>query len=186
MKKSPIVPCVTSRGTNGAIPPTLRGLVSGCTFAAVVAASSFASAAPPQGAKDNSGEWKIEIRPREDSTAAVIVAPPAVADQPQPGFNAPVTAAPGVLAPRVTYAQAMASIPFNREEYEANPSYRHDAALEMMFGAMRPTMVVKQNIPYFSRYPDFFRNRFQIFPYTSGQGSQLNMFSNWSMNTYSY
>jgi hypothetical protein len=81
----------------------------------------------------------------------------------------------------------MASIPFNREEYEANPSYRHDAALEMMFGAMRPTMVVKQNIPYFSRYPDFFRNRFQIYPYPyGGQVPTMNMYSNWTMNTYSY
>lgn len=175
-----LIPCTT----NGALGRTLRRLVLGCTFAAAFTAFSLVSAAPPQADKVDSGDWKIEIRPLEVSTAAVSVAPPTVAEQ--PGFNAPVTAASGVLTPRMTYLQAMASIPFNREEYEANPSYRHDAALEMMFGAMRPTMVVKQNIPYFSRYPDFFRNRFQIYPYPHGQGPSMNTFSNWTMNTYSY
>lgn len=82
----------------------------------------------------------------------------------------------------MTYAEAMAQIPFNREEYEANPSYRHDAAMELMFGAMRPTAIVKQNIPYFSRYPDFFRNRFQIFPYQGGSSNNFNYL--WSTNAY--
>jgi hypothetical protein len=33
------------------------------------------------------------------------------------------------------------TIPFDRVEYDANPSYRHEAAMEMLFGKMRPTVV---------------------------------------------
>jgi len=82
----------------------------------------------------------------------------------------------------MTYAQALAQVPFNREDYEANPGYRHDAAMELMFGALRPTMIMRHNIPYFSRYPDFFRNRFQIFPYQGGSSTNFNYL--WSTNAY--
>lgn len=33
------------------------------------------------------------------------------------------------------------SIPFIRTEFLANPSYRHDATMELMFGQLRPTVV---------------------------------------------
>jgi len=42
------------------------------------------------------------------------------------------------------YAEAYRAIPFNRAEYDANPSYRHEAAMELVFGQMRPTTIVKQ------------------------------------------
>lgn len=183
MVRNPLCTASSLRGGTSSFRSTIGRFLTG-TAIAVAASATVVSAAPPNGAKEESVDWKIEIRPLETSTAAVSVTPPAMAEQ--PGLISAVTAAPGVAAPRLTYAQAMASIPFNREEYEANPSYRHDAALEMMFGTMRPTMVVKQNIPYFSRYPDFFRNRFQIYPYPHGQGPSMNTFSNWTMNTYSY
>lgn len=126
-------------------------------------------------------KWVIEIRPLEtENTAAVSGVAPAPAVQGP--AEAPGSVAPGVLVPRMTYAQALAQIPFSRAEYEANPSYRHDSAMELMFGAMRPTTIVKQNIPYFSRYPDFFRNRFQVFPYQ--QGSSMNFNYLWSTNAY--
>lgn len=144
----------------------------------------IATAGQPADDKATDGqEWKIEIRPL-DSTAAVsgVAATPA----PQQGPEALVPAASGNLVPRMTYAQAMAAIPFNREEYEANPSYRHDSAMELMYGTLRPTMVVRQTIPYFSRYPDFFRNRFQIFPYQHSHGPAMNMFNQWNMSTFSY
>jgi hypothetical protein len=41
----------------------------------------------------------------------------------------------------LAYQQIYNSIPFNRAEYDANPSYRHDTAVEMMFGQMRSTVV---------------------------------------------
>jgi hypothetical protein len=59
------------------------------------------------------------------------------------------------------YAAAYRSIPFNRAEYDANPSYRHDAAMELLFGQMRPTTIVKQmpapntDQPQYSPYKRF-------------------------------
>ena len=59
------------------------------------------------------------------------------------------------------YADAYRSIPFNRAEYNANPSYRHEAAMELLFGQMRPTTIVKQmpevkdETPAYSPYKPF-------------------------------
>ena len=61
------------------------------------------------------------------------------------------------LVPRMSYAQAYAAIPFSRTEYEANPAYRQLAAMELMFGAMRPMTLVQQYTPKASRYPDFYQ-----------------------------
>lgn len=36
------------------------------------------------------------------------------------------------------YAELYRSIPFNRIEFEANPSYRHDAVMELLTGKVRP------------------------------------------------
>jgi hypothetical protein len=165
-------------------------LATGCALLLALSQCAFAEEPRPAGAAGAAEEeWEILIRPQEpiDSIAAGTGAPAAQASQ--PGQGASASAASGGLVPRMTYKQAFASIPFSREEYEANPGYRHDAAMELMFGTLRPTTVVRQTIPYFSRYPDFFRNRFQIFPYpTAGRGGNgtTQMFSNWTMNTFSY
>lgn len=42
-----------------------------------------------------------------------------------------------------TYKQIYESIPFNRAEYNINPSYRHEATMEIMFGKLRDTVVHK-------------------------------------------
>ena len=42
------------------------------------------------------------------------------------------------------YREVYNSIPFSRAEYDANPSYRHDATMEFLFGQMRPTVVHRQ------------------------------------------
>jgi hypothetical protein len=39
------------------------------------------------------------------------------------------------------YSQVYNSIPFSRAEYEAYPSYRHDATMEFLFGQMRSTVI---------------------------------------------
>jgi len=59
------------------------------------------------------------------------------------------------------YAEAYRAIPFNRAEYDANPSYRHEAAIELVFGQMRPTTVVKQMGPPSVEEPDY--NPYQPF-----------------------
>src|SRR5205823_3447861 len=49
---------------------------------------------------------------------------------------------PAVVIPQTAmYRDVYASIPFNRAEYNAYPSYRHDATMEFLFNQMRPTMI---------------------------------------------
>jgi hypothetical protein len=133
------------------------------------------------GAVANGQVWN---KPFEDSRAAVSGVTPAPADAAAPG--APVPAASGASAPRMTYAEAYAQIPFSRSEYEANPSYRHDAALELMMGTMRPTYINRQTTPYFSRYPDMFRYRFPVFPYQSSTGGATELNMNWRTSLIAY
>jgi len=45
------------------------------------------------------------------------------------------------------YQAVYNSIPFSRAEYLANPSYRHEATMEMLFGELRPTVIHKQDKP---------------------------------------
>lgn len=63
-------------------------------------------------------EWTIDIRPAE-------------------------TVAPAPVEGKLTYEQAYAMVPYRKSEYQANPHYRHEAAMEIMFGAMRPTTIVR-------------------------------------------
>jgi len=42
-----------------------------------------------------------------------------------------------------TYEDVYRSIPFNHTEYVANPSYRHEATMEILFGQLRPMTIVK-------------------------------------------
>jgi hypothetical protein len=110
---------------------------------------------------------KVWNQPVQYSRAAVSGEAPA----PAGAVGAPVSAASGALVPNMTYADAYAMIPFSRSEYEANPSYRHDAAMELMFGAMRPQYQMRMVMPYFSRYPDMFRYRFPVYPYLGSLGN---------------
>jgi hypothetical protein len=68
--------------------------------------------------------------------------------------------------PVMSYTEAYNSIPFSRSEYEANPGYRHEAAMELMFRQLRPTTVVKQYTPRAFRYPDFYQYPYARYPYT--------------------
>jgi hypothetical protein len=54
--------------------------------------------------------------------------------------------------PGLTYSDAYNQIPFHRAEYEANPGYRHDAAMELLFGQLRPTTIGRQSMPRAFRY----------------------------------
>ena len=127
---------------------------------------------------------RIWNKPVDDSRAAVSGAAPAPAEA--AGAEAPVSAASGTPVLRMTYAEAYASVPFSRSEYEANPSYRHDAAMELMFGQLRPMTVIRQTIPYFSRYPDMFRYRYPVFPYTTSTGGYSNLNMNWGVSLLAY
>ena len=115
-------------------------------------------------------KWIITIRPAAKLNASEEApAPESVAakksepSEAGPELIGPPTAS-GVEPPRqpipaarMSYAQAYALIPFSRTEYEANPAYRHQAALELMFGVLRPTTLVQQYTPRAFRYPDFYQ-----------------------------
>lgn len=62
----------------------------------------------------------------------------------------------GTVDPRYLsqmYSEIYRSIPFNRAEYDANPSYRHDTAVEFLFGKMRPTVVHRGSTNVYHHYP---------------------------------
>lgn len=127
---------------------------------------------------------KVWNKPAAESRAAVSGAAPAPAQA--EGTAAPVSAASGTPPYQMTYAEAYAQVPFLRSEYEANPSYRHDAAMELMFGQLRPMTVIRQTVPYFSRYPDMFRYRYPVFPYTSSTGGSSNVNMRWGVSLLAY
>ena len=125
-----------------------------------------AKRAPQTPAPEN--ESASDITPavnEEDAPAPESVANPAQASRdakpigpelpPQlvPQFSTTLPAGP----PRMTYAEAYAAVPFSRAEYEGNPVYRHQAALELMFGVQRPTTLVQNYTPRAFRYPDSYQ-----------------------------
>lgn len=140
--------------------PAIRTVCPGaCSLVLMLA---FAGRLPAEDVRvaDASGKsWVVTVTPR----LAQAPAPVPVDD----GADAPAPPAPGFVPPSVpqppagpvirpneknypvaidgmTYQQAYASIPYRRHEYLANPSYRHEAAMELLFGKMRPTTINKQ------------------------------------------
>ena len=60
-----------------------------------------------------------------------------------PGYSSQST-------PRIngkTYREAYAAVPYSYTEYLANPAYRHEAAMEILFGQMRPMTINKEYTP---------------------------------------
>ena len=84
-------------------------------------------------------EWFIDIRP-----AAKVVAAPAsgteeiVVEGEQPCEKCGTAHAND-------YARVYSSIPFNRAEYNVNPSYRHDSAMEILTGNARHQTILKHS-----------------------------------------
>lgn len=76
---------------------------------------------------------------------AVLINPEAAAlpETPPATLPCPTTSTDGISRAEA-YRAIYDSIPFSRAEYEANPSYRHDAAMELLFGQMRPTVIHRQ------------------------------------------
>ncbi len=47
----------------------------------------------------------------------------------------------------LSYQEVYDSIPYRQSEYLANPSYRHDTTMEVLFGQMRATTIVRNTSP---------------------------------------
>lgn len=97
-----------------------------------------------------------EEAPVPESVAAPAPAKPIGPDLPPQMVPQHTTLLP-VGPPRMSYAEAYAAVPFSRAEYEGNPVYRHQAALELMFGVQRPTTLVQNYTPRAFRYPDSYQ-----------------------------
>jgi hypothetical protein len=135
-----------------------------------------ASAAETVTVPDGAGSWEMTISPQKfaaEGGSPILLAyqedtenGAAVPDPVEPGeqanFAAPESAENGEKAdeslPTVSPAPAIdpaaywcvyRTIPFLRTEYLANPSYRHEATMEFLFGQLRPTVVHKhQNVAH--------------------------------------
>ncbi|MEZ6055705.1 MAG: hypothetical protein R3C01_03280 [Planctomycetaceae bacterium] len=53
------------------------------------------------------------------------------------------------------YESVYQSIPFKKAEYRANPGYRHEATMEVLFGQQRPTTIVNQRQPEVIPLPQY-------------------------------
>lgn len=94
-----------------------------------------------------------------DEAADPVEVPPAPAQSEATSPAATPAELPTVIAPCASgspacdpmamvklYSQVYDQIPFSRAEYAANPSYRHDAAMEFLFGKMRQTVVYRNAV----------------------------------------
>jgi hypothetical protein len=83
------------------------------------------------------------VRPILMLTVSIGLSSIALAQE-EPGVGIrPAPASAEQVRKPLSYREAYDSIPFSRAEYSANPSYRHEAAMELVFGVQRPTTVVK-------------------------------------------
>lgn len=111
--------------------------------------SERGTAAPPAPAVAKPTRPPELIQPKPADAESKDDAVPEAAPQPAPApaelAGTPAAAPPWAAYPayRPSYAEVYASIPFIRTEYLANPSYRHEATMEILFGQLRPTVINK-------------------------------------------
>ena len=84
-----------------------------------------------------SENWSILIAPAVKTTTPEINAPSTSGASEQSCCESRPVVDPA------EYSRVFKSIPFNRAEYNANPSYRHDAAMEILTGNPRHQTIVK-------------------------------------------
>ncbi len=106
-------------------------------------------ASAPQSAEGEAAGEQPPAPDEDGSASEALPAGPSVVGEPLPeswpifpghsghGFSRPHHIDPA------QYAAIYHSIPFSRVEYAANPSYRHDATMEILFGKLRPTTIHK-------------------------------------------
>ena len=134
-----------------------------CGMGATVAlGDDLASAAPKKvpGPKVPAGvNWKIEIIPGPAIGPSPVPKAQTVGQQGKADAKpASVESTSGVVIAGAestvpieitpaAYAEVYNSIPFRRSEYLANPSYRHEATIEVLLGQIRPKTVVNMTAP---------------------------------------
>ena len=75
------------------------------------------------------------------------VAQPRQGTKPLSGSDWKIQITPRKKVDLNSYGKIYNAVPYRRSEYLANPSYRHDTTVEILFGEMRSTVVHRQNSP---------------------------------------
>jgi hypothetical protein len=95
--------------------------------------------------------WTVEISPGlrtsgPDDVVYIPATPAAGNDDPAASTEMPVDPEPVVTyTPGDQYRRIYQSIPFQRAEYNVNPSYRHDSTMELLTGNARHQTIVTHN-----------------------------------------
>ncbi|MCA9036613.1 MAG: hypothetical protein KDA91_15865 [Planctomycetaceae bacterium] len=120
--------------------------------------------------------WSIDISPAVNQMPVPMMTPVAPASV-NPGE---VVSGSPIVDP-ADYKRIFRSIPFNRAEYNANPSYRHDATMEILTGIGRHQTIVKHT----NYRPPRPAPPVATAPYRYNQaGSGLNYFFYWNPRRY--
>lgn len=77
------------------------------------------------------------------------------------------------------YAEVYSSIPFSRAEYFANPAYRHEATMEILFGQLRQRNVTQLSVPMTQTTHGF------AIPFRSHSTGRQHIFHHYSRSPYS-
>lgn len=113
---------------------------------AIRAAAPTAEAALPPAPEPVDVAFAAPILPPVTAAAATALSQPAPA-----GDDHGIVIAPArprrVTANGDSYDDVYQSIPYSFSEYLANPSYRHDSTMEILFGQLRPTTIVRNVEP---------------------------------------
>ena len=132
------------------IPHVRLGFLTLCMLVWAPALVFAADANKGKGADD---AWKIEIRPRTVLSSpsaeqaqpkirpASFVTVESITFQKETDVQGDTEIASEQLAKK--YYEVYRSIPFLRSEYNANPSYRHETTMEILFGELRPMTIHK-------------------------------------------
>ncbi len=85
-------------------------------------------------------EWTMEIQPAVKLSMEPSIPFDARGDVAREAYM--------VLIDPTAYTRIYNSIPFNRTEYDANPNYRHDSAMEILTGHPRHQTIVQHNFEH--------------------------------------
>ncbi len=127
--------------------------------------------------------WVMQISPAVRVLPGAATSAPAIPPVPSENGTAPAASSARSVDP-ADYARIYQSIPFNRAEYNANPNYRHDSAMEILTGNARHQTIVKHSnerpvvydqprmhaIPYRYNNPNWGLNYYFYFPYWNARG----------------
>lgn len=142
-----------SNGTQVGSSSSLRNKVCGLprrtwlsvTAMAIVALSGSAGSLLAQEEEDVKKVDMPQIVIAQPASPEAPPMPTSIIGTPVDADGNPIADCMPIIQPRqidvATYRATYDAIPFSRTEYDANPSYRHDTAMEIMFGKMRPTTI---------------------------------------------